>query len=399
MKQAKIGAKLLAPKFFNPGNYTEMQPEPEIEDLKFIVHKFSSRKKPSKPQDIHYISNFSEFGCESVGVMYNIPVVLNQPETKGKYSIAVGWYGREYLYRHLVDEFWELDQEFMWLRDYARAFHHVSKNLKRLESTLRNTGHLTSCENLGQVAVGNTCAKCGYNWGQAEYAVSCPKCGGKEFSHRSLFSDVKNWKPKAVRLPKPSKRKLDEVAKYLKPNSAGIFARGRKTYGRNLQSEFYVKLIDLLERKGYNPIWLGEKQSTLECPVDHITDFSRMSEARDLELTLAIICQLKFTVQFWTASTRFAGMMGIPYLLFESPDQIWGNGQEGFRRNLCDFGPRKLVAAHFLNVYNDNERGLSVVGRCIEEMEAENWNDVVDMVESSAVVQGMRMSNENRIGG
>jgi len=397
MKSVKIGAKLLDPKFFNPGNYKEMPPEPEVNDLTFTVHKFSKRNKPTNPDDIHYIANFSEFGCESVGVMYNIPLVVSQ--SQGKYSIALGWYGREYLYRHLVDEFWELDQEFMWLRDYARAFHHVSKNLKKLESSLRNSGFLTSSDNLGKIAVGNTCAGCNYNWGQADYAPKCPRCGCTEFAHRSLFSDVKNWKPKAKRLPQPCQEKLDVVAKYLKPNPVGIFARGRKTYGRNLQPEFYVKLIELLERKGYNPIWLGERQSTLECPVDHIVDFSRMDESRDLELTLAIICQLKFTVQFWTASTRFAGMMGVPYLLFESPDQIWGNGQEGFRRNLCDFGPRKLVAAHFLNVYNDNERGLSVVERSIQEMNDGNWEDIVDMVENYSVVEGMKRGNEVRIGG
>jgi alkanesulfonate monooxygenase SsuD/methylene tetrahydromethanopterin reductase-like flavin-dependent oxidoreductase (luciferase family) len=47
---------------------------------------------------------------------------------------------------------------------------------------------------------------------------------------------------------------------YLKPNSVGIFARGRAMYGRNLSPEFYVNLIKMLEDLGYNPIWLGEKQ-------------------------------------------------------------------------------------------------------------------------------------------
>jgi hypothetical protein len=42
-------------------------------------------------------------------------------------------------------------------------------------------------------------------------------------------------------------------------------------------------------------------------------DFSRLPEARDLELTLAIISQLQFTVQFWTASTRLAAMVGTPF--------------------------------------------------------------------------------------
>jgi hypothetical protein len=114
---------------------------------------------------------------------------------------------------------------------------------------------------------------------------------------------------------------------------------------------------------------------------------------------LAIISKLKFTVQFWTASTRLSGMMGTPYLLFESPDQIWGNGQEGYRRNLCDFGPRKLSVNHFLNVYNDHEGALKIIRRCVEEMKEGNWEDVIGLVESGFAVEELRKSNIKRIGG
>ena len=85
------------------------------------------------------------------------------------------------------------------------------------------------------------------------------------------------------------------------------------------------------------------------CPISQIlADYLKL---RDLELTLAIISQLSFTVQFWTASTRFASAMGTPWLLFESPDQICGNGQEGKRIALTsDPNKKKLVVSQFFNV-------------------------------------------------
>jgi len=188
------------------------------------------------------------------------------------------------------------------------------------------------------------------------------------------------------------------VKKYLaNDNNVAIFARARKCYGRNLQPDFYERLIFLLRSKGYNPIWMGEKVSTLPCPVSDVVDFSRMEESKDLESTFAIIKQCKFTVQFWTASSRLAGLMGVPYLLFESPDQIWGGGQEGIRRNLCDFGPRKLSINHYLNVYQDNTKGLDVVKKNIEEMESNNWEDHIGLVEDQ-VVREMKQKNKNRIG-
>jgi hypothetical protein len=176
----------------------------------------------------------------------------------------------------------------------------------------------------------------------------------------------------------------------LKPNSVGIFARGRKIYGRNLSSEFYVKLISTLEEMGYNPIWLGEKQSVQPCPVDHIVDFSRMEESRDLELTLAIMTNLQFTIQFWTASTRLASMMGVPWILFESPDQIAGNGQEGKRIALTtDYNKKKLVLAHYFSVVENHELALDVLKKAIKEMNEDNWEDILGLVEDQGIVSEM----------
>lgn len=200
-----------------------------------------------------------------------------------------------------------------------------------------------------------------------------------------------------IKLPAPSK--LEESKKYLGNNPVGIFARNRQCYGRNLQPEFYVKLIKMLRKMGYDPIWLGEKQSTLKCPVDDVIDFAHSSESRDLELTLSIVKQCKFTVQFWTASTRLSGMMGTPYLLFESPDQIFGNGQEGFRINLMTFGEKKLIYSHFLNVYNDNQSAIDLTEKSIKEMEDNNYEDVIGMIDNTMCTKIMRETNLRKIGG
>ena len=134
-------------------------------------------------------------------------------------------------------------------------------------------------------------------------------------------------------------------------------------------------------------IWLGEKQSTLPCPVDHVMDFSRMPESRDLEKTLAIICNLEFTIQFWTASTRLAGLMGVPFLLFESPEQICVSlsglmgAQEGKRLELTSFGPKKVVLAHYTSVLQQQDEALKIVDRAISEMNEGNYDEMLGMVE------------------
>jgi predicted Zn-ribbon and HTH transcriptional regulator len=389
--------KIIKAKKLICGSKEEDKLEERIENVQFNVIKYNNRPKPNDIRNIVIISCFAEFGCETLAVMYCVPQIVH--EHLGKYKIIMGWHGREYFYRHLADEFWELKEEHQHLREYCRAFHHASLNLAKIEERAKEYGVVIPSETMGYLALTYQCRKCKSLWGfKEENNKECPKCKSSEI-RIPLFNNISYWKDRAVHLPNPSEEKMREAAKHLPENPVGIFARGRKCYGRNLQPEFYVKLIKLLENKGYNPVWLGEKATTQVCPVDYIWDQSRDDKSKDLELTLAIIKQLKFTVQFWTASTRLAGMMGTPYLLFESPDQIWGRGQEGYRRNLCDFGHRKLAINHFLNVYENNDAGLRVVERCIEEMEAGNWEDVVGLVESVDVVRALKNDNEQRIGG
>jgi len=389
--------KLLSVKSFNPGDKKEIAVERTIKNLDFNIVKFNNRPKPTNIDQILIICCFSEFGCETVGMMYCIPQIIR--ENPGKYIIVAGWYGREYLYRHLVDEFWEIKEEHMWLREYARAFHNESKNIKLVEKRMSNfAGHVINSNDLGKVAVGVKCNNCGAFWGSIVKVAECVKCKSTNVN-QSLFGDVQHHKANVTKIPNPSAEKMALAKTYLGVKPVGVFARGRTCYGRNLQPEFYVKLIELLESKGYTPIWLGEKQSTLACPLDHIVDFSRLPESKDLELTLAIVKQLEFTVQFWTASTRLAAMMGTPYIIFETPDQIWGNGQEGYRLNLCDFSPKKLVISHFLNVYNDNLAGLNLLDKCVVEVEAGNFEVVFGLLESQIAAQDMQRDNSARIGG
>jgi len=390
--------KLIKPQRFTAGNTGSKEKEEPVEDISFNVFKFNNRPKPSNPKDVLIISCFYEFGCESVAVMYCIPKFLR--ENSGKYTIAMGWHGREYLYRGLVDEFWEVKEDHQWLRDYCRAFHHVSKNLDRLEKKMREYGRVVPAKYMGRVAVGNTCRSCGAYWGDVKKGDDCRYCQSKDVEW-SIFANAAEYKKHARCIPFPSQHKQDDAKSYLKENPVGIFARGRKTYGRNLQPEFYVNLVNMLEDKGYNPVWLGEKQNVLPLPdaINHIPDFSNNPKARDLEFILALIRQMKFTVQYWTASTRFASMMGVPYILFESPEQIWGQGQEGYRRNLCDFGPSKLVISHYLNVYENNDKGLEITKQAIEELEVDNYKDIIGLVNNVSVIEEMRDKNYNRIGG
>lgn len=361
--------------------------EQRLSEVGFVVHKLNHRPRPKAKNRIKIISCFSEFGCEILGCLYCIPRLLKR--FPGDYVIAMGWWGREYLYRHLVDEFWEIKEDHMWLRDHAVAFHHISHNLKSLEEAASAYGEVVTAASLGKYAVSNMCRTCGKFWHEwRKQPEKCPVCKSTVLV-RSMFSDVAAYKPTVKMIPKPSRDKLAWAESLIQKPTVGVFARARKTYGRNLPAEFYVKLIQKLEAQGYNVIWLGEKHNTLPCPVEHVLDFSRMPESRDLERTLAIICNLEFTVQFWTASTRLAALMGVPFLLFESPEQICVSysglmgAQEGKRLELMSFGPKKIVLAHYHNVLEKQDEALDLVDRAVGEMKVGNYEEILGMVEDA----------------
>ncbi|NIQ15962.1 MAG: hypothetical protein GTO02_16675, partial [Candidatus Dadabacteria bacterium] len=222
--------------------------EEQMCDVQFNVHKFTERPKPTDKDRILIISCFSEFGCEIVGSMYCIPILMK--ENPGAYIIVMGWYGRAYLYKHLADEFWELKEEFQFLRDKALAFHHSSKNLSKLEKNAEQLGRVVGSDKLGRLAVGNTCKRCNHLWGEINEVQRCPKCSSLDVN-KALFGDIRYWKPKMTPIPSPSAEKMAEAEKYIQVpegnKPVGVVARNRTTYGRNLQPEFYVKLINKLE--------------------------------------------------------------------------------------------------------------------------------------------------------
>lgn len=370
---------------YNSGDKVKVKPEPNLSEVEFNIFKFNNRTRPKDKKKVLIIFSFYEFGTEILSVLYCIPRLIHQ--NPGLYVIVAGWLGRDYLYRHLADEYWELKEEYQSLREYADAFSHNSVNLKKLNDKLGEFGMVATGREMSHFCLGHRCYDCDHYFMSHEYLnPKCPKCKSSNLS-KPLFSDVQRHKKTALPLPEPSLKMIAEAKKYLKPNSVGIFARGRTRYGRNLQPEFYVKLISLLEYMGYNPIWLGEKCSVLPCPVDHITDFSRLPESQNLELTLAIVKQLKFTIQFWTASTRLASMVKTPWILFESPDQLAGQGQEGIRIALTtDWDKKKIVLANYNDVFENHETALGLVQKSIEDIQSHDFSTIVGMVENDKTV-------------
>lgn len=356
-----------------------------LNEVKFYRHKFNNRPIPQDKKKILIITCFTEFGCESLGLMYCIPKAI--AHNPGAYVICAGWWGRSYLYKHLADEFWEVEESAMFMRDYANAFINTSRNVRKIEKLLANYGSVFHGEKMGHFCVANRCNICKKIWNSDEFQECCESCYSANIE-RAIFANIRYSKKFAVQVPRPSLKALESVKKYIKPKSVGIFARNRKLYGRNLNSSFYVMLIRQLQDKGYNPIWLGEKQSILPCPVEDILDFSSLPEARNLELTLALIANMEFTIQFWTASTRLSSMVGTPWILFETPDQIVGAGQEGKRIALTtDENKKKLILSHYFNVVEKPEEAYILIDKAIEEMKNDNWDDIVGLVEHPEVIK------------
>ena len=108
-----------------------------------------------------------------------------------------------------------------------------------------------------------------------------------------------------------------------------------------------------------------------------------------------LISNLKFTVQFWTASTRLASMMNVPWILFESPDQIAGIGQEGKRIGLTtDYNKKKLVLSHYCNVLEDHDQAINILDRALGEIKNNNWQEIIGMIENPEAVELMLKKQE-----
>lgn len=396
--------KLFQPSPTTPGVLNRAAKEEMLGDICFKVHKITNRARPVK-RNVVIFPIFPEFGSEVVIPLLCIPSLMRH-KYAGKYTIVVGWHGREYLYRHLVDEFWELDEKHLSLREYCRCFHHESKNLKKFEDRLLDYGKVVDINEVASVVMYPKIDQCPVvvnNFACKGQMVAmdntqvCVKCGVSYPAIGSFF-DMKRAKKDVVWVPEPSEEKKEWARQVLPDNAVAIVGRARKCYGRNLGKEFYRRLIRLVEDLGYKVVWMGEKSVSLSCPSEHVFDFTQMPESKDLESTLALVSHMKFTIQFWTASTRLAGLVGTPFLLFESPDQIWGQGHEGYRLNVCSKGKAKIVAAHFLNVLENQTRALEVVKEAIFEMEEGNYRPKIGQVMDEKVVRDLILGNNLRVG-
>ena len=83
-------------------------------------------------------------------------------------------------------------------------------------------------------------------------------------------------------------------------------------------------------------------------------------------------------------------MVGTPYLLFECPNQIWGEGHEGYRRILTDFGPSKLAIAEFRTIYEDNDLGVRSAMEAIGQLEAGDTSDYLGATQTPEYAVAMR---------
>lgn len=394
----KLKKNFLKNIFFNraytPGDLSLVEKEKKLKKITFKKIKF---KETNYDQSI-IISVFSEFGCETVAIHYLVPEIVNK--NPNKKIIVVGWQGRSFLYSHLVHEFWEISPEFMFLKDHAKAFHNDSKNIKWVENELKQYGKLITSMELGNMALGVTCNDCKSYFGADRKCFACTQCQSTNLQH-SIFSDPLSGKDNYIQVPIPDLKIIKKARKIVRKNSVALFVRGRKTYGRNLSPEQYQQIVDDLIDAGYNVIWLGEKYTTFDLKKDYKNKFYNLcnhSDFDNIEFVLAVLQLCKFSLQFWTASTRLSAMINLPYILVESPDQVFGRGQEGQRLILTtrDESKKKIIFCNHTNVLENfwDFRGI-LKCQINNFINKGDFTDVIGLVDNYESVKATYLQNDH----
>jgi hypothetical protein len=348
--------------------------EGELDKVVFNTITFNSNAS-NKP--ILFLICLVEFGCESLLPHYFLPSF--KVLYKSYHIVAISWKGRDVFYRNYVDELWTIDDSCSYLRDYVLAFNSVSKNIKNIENCLGKYGKVYKSSYISHFFLENKCLNCGDKF--YDNSESCQKCKSLKIL-KSFIESPKLRKASYVQLncckdlPDDLNLKFEHGKKYI-----GIFARKRKTYGRNLPPEFYKKFMSFFDEKGYRFVWLGEKQSSLNCPIDGIFDFTTSKYADNVEVCTAVVARCCATFQAWTASTRLSMLAKVPFCLVESYDQIFGKGQEGKRIELLS---DKNISNKFLicNYLRSIEHLDEFTDFCIEKF----LNFIED--KNSDIVQG-----------
>jgi hypothetical protein len=362
--------------YYNPNaTHTTLIQKPEkiLNEVVFDKHIFRANLT-NKP--VILLSCLVEFGCESLLPHYYLPHHIKQ--YSNYHRIAVGWRGRKLFYQDF-DEFWEIKDEYMFLRDYCLAFSTSSKNIRNLEISLKNYGDVIPAKLLGNRFHEKSCQKCGNKELPFTPNIQCSKCRSTKF-YPSLLENPEFGKREYTALKFDFAKYQDFVSKNVKEKTIAIFARNRTTYGRNLPEKFYIDFISKVRSKKYNVIWLGEKQSTLKCPLPDVFDFTQSEFADDVEACLALVSRCIGTFQAWTASTRFSQILDIPFCLIESTDQISGRGHEGKRLELLtmNMNKSKIIISNYLNSVKNLDEFLNM---CIF-----NFLDFIENKNSTTVV-------------
>lgn len=373
--------KLFLKNGYNKLDGGPIQIEPPSNFIKFYRNKYTEYNF----KKTIFVFAFVEFGSEFFYPLHFLPRIKKyNPEHK---IVLVGWKNRSFLYRHLVDEYWELHEQFMHLRDSSRAMRHESRLINKLEWYLQKYGIVIKSEFVGNSLVEFKCFACEHRQATTKKLEKCPSCGGNKIKE-SLLSELEKFKSEMINLPALSEDSINWAKKEIPENAVAVFARSRMAYGRNLDCGFYKKLFELLKSLGYYPILLGEKNSSLNCGFSEICDYLNL----DLELVLAILQRCKFSVQFWTGSTRLSQMVKTPFLLIESPDQIYGKGQEGVRIDVFSKSDQKskIVLSNYYKFVENYEQSIDLIKKAILEMESENFNDIIGLVDNFDYVLGIK---------
>jgi hypothetical protein len=342
-----------------------------FDELCFNKHIFNEEKDFNKKM---FFLSFGEFGCETLIPTFLIPrIITNFPEYR---KIVIGWNNREYFYRDLCDEFWELDSSQMMLKDNSQAFENTSIEIASLQKRLNPLGVVLSGTKIGKLCVKAKCKKCLFEFEIDRGDVYCAKCYSENIE-KSLFQGAKQYKKYSAPLPEISSEMKDFANNFVPDNTVALFARNRKTYKRNLSIEFYDKIIDMLISLGYNVLLLGEKVSAHNLSNKKIINFMNHKLAGNLEAAFALVNRCVFSLQFFTASTRISSFLNKPFVLFESVSQIYGVGQEGIRISLAtkNYNNKKLVLANFNDVLENMDRSVELTEQAIYELIQQNKAD------------------------
>lgn len=357
--------------------------EKDINSISFS-RKIYNKNKNKK---ILFFNCLVEFGCESLLPHYVLPDLVSN--NKHFHLVFIGWQGREYFYKKFADEYWEVKPEYMYLRDYVKAFTTTSKTILNIEKSLKQYGTVFSSKFFGNFFLQAECVDCKNKFGTTKKYSLCPFCSSKNILN-SLFSDLYKSKLNYKSLCDTASNYDLWAEKVIgTEKTIGIFARSRQTYARNLPVDFYAKIIENLQNKGYKVIWLGEKTSTLVCPNQNIFDFTKSEYADNIEACLSLVKKCCCTFQCWTASTRFSQMANTPFFLVESPDQIYGMGQEGKRIVLLtqDLNKKKILLCNYKKVMDNLEKFLDVCRyHFFDFIENKNSNDIVGLVDNQDYV-------------